>query len=113
MDLLACMSLAGTIPVVLCFLLYLLQGGSYNYQLGRKLLLTGVVFFLIPFQLVKYLIPEDIFPKPMFSEESQLYLSHSLNFWHEKETERIRLDTAMAFHSYLSVGDDCDRLFGI
>lgn len=48
MDLLACMSLAGTIPVVLCFLLYLLQGGSYNYQLGRKLLLTGVVFFLIP-----------------------------------------------------------------
>lgn len=89
MDLLACMSLAGTIPVVLCFLLYLLQGGSYNYQLGRKLLLTGVVFFLIPFQLVKYLIPEDIFPKPMFSEESQLYLSHSLNFWHEKQNEYV------------------------
>lgn len=41
MDLLACMSLAGTIPVVLCFLLYLLQRGSYNYQFGRKLLLTG------------------------------------------------------------------------
>lgn len=89
MDLLACMSLAGTIPVVLCFLLYLLQGGSYNYQLGRKLLLTGVVFFLILFQLVKYLIPEDIFPKPMFSEESQLYLSHSLNFWHEKQNEYV------------------------
>lgn len=89
MDLLACMSLAGTIPVVLCFLLYLLQGGSYNYQLGRKLLLTGVVFFLTPFQLVKYLIPEDIFPKTMFSEESQLYLSHSLNFWHEKQNEYV------------------------
>lgn len=89
MDLLACMSLAGTIPVVLCFLLYLLQRGSYNYQFGRKLLLTGVVFFLIPFQLVKYLIPEDIFPEPMFSEESQLYLSHSLNFWHEKQNEYV------------------------
>ena len=89
MDLLACMSLAGTIPVVLCFLLYLLQRDSYNYQLGRILLLTGVVFFLIPFQLVKYLIPEDIFPKPMFSEESQLYLSHSLNFWHEKPNEYV------------------------
>lgn len=89
MDLLACMSLAGTIPVVLCFLLYLLQRGSYNYQFGRKLLLTGVVFFLTPFQLVKYLIPEDIFPEPMFSEESQLYLSHSLNFWHEKQNEYV------------------------
>lgn len=89
MDLLACMSLAGTIPVVLCFLLYLLQRGSYNYQFGRKLLLTGVVFFLTPFQLVKYLIPEDIFPEPMFSEESQLYLSHSLNFWHEKPNEYV------------------------
>ena len=89
MDLLACMSLAGTIPVVLCFLLYLLQRGSYNYQLGRKLLLAGVVFFLIPFQLVKYLIPEEVFPEPMFSEESQLYLSHSLNFWHEKQNEYV------------------------
>lgn len=89
MDLLACMSLAGTIPVVLCFLLYLLQRGSYNYQFGRKLLLTGVIFFLTPFQLVKYLIPEDIFPEPMFSEESQLYLSHSLNFWHEKQNEYV------------------------
>lgn len=89
MDLLACMSLAGTIRVVLCFLLYLLQRGSYNYQLGRILLLTGVAFFLIPFQLVKYLIPEDIFPEPMFSEESQLYLSHSLNFWHEKPNEYV------------------------
>ena len=89
MDLLACMSLAGTIPVVLCFLLYLLQRDSYNYQLGRILLLTGVVFFLILFQLVKYLIPEDIFPEPMFSEESQLYLSHSLNFWHEKPNEYV------------------------
>lgn len=89
MDLLACMSLAGTIHVVLCFLLYLLQRGSYNYQFGRILLLTGVVFFLTPFQLVKYLIPEDIFPEPMFSEESQLYLSHSLNFWHEKQNEYV------------------------
>lgn len=89
MDLLACMSLAGTIPVVLCFLLYLLQRGSYNYQFGRILLLIGVVFFLTPFQLVKYLIPEDIFPEPMFSEESQLYLSHSLNFWHEKQNEYV------------------------
>ena len=89
MDLLACMSLAGTIPVVLCFLLYLLQRGSYNYQFGRKLLLIGVIFFLTPFQLVKYLIPEDIFPEPMFSEESQLYLSHSLNFWHEKQNEYV------------------------
>lgn len=89
MDLLACMSLAGTIPVVLCFLLYLLQRGSYNYQFGRILLLTGVVFFLTLFQLVKYLIPEDIFPEPMFSEESQLYLSHSLNFWHEKQNEYV------------------------
>ena len=89
MDLLACMSLAGTIPVVLCFLLYLLQRGSYNYQFGRKLLLIGVIFFLTPFQLVKYLIPEDIFPELMFSEESQLYLSHSLNFWHEKQNEYV------------------------
>ena len=81
MDLLAYMSLAGTIPVVLCFLLYLLQRDSYNYQLGRILLLTGVVFFLIPFQLVKYLIPEDIFPKPNEYVWTPQWLSVLIFLW--------------------------------
>ena len=52
--------------------------------------MTGVIFFLIPVQLIKYLIPEAVFPEPMLiSGESQLYLSHSLNFWHEKQNEYV------------------------
>lgn len=89
MKLLTCMSFAGTIPVMICFLLYIFQGVSYNYLFGRKLLITGMIFFLLPVQLVKYLIPEGAFSESMFNEDSQLYLSHSVNFWHEKQNEYI------------------------
>lgn len=74
------MSIAGSIPVLLCFLLFLIQRDSYNFLWGRKLLLAGVFFFLIPVQLVRFLLPMNILPEPVFSEETQLYLSHSMDF---------------------------------
>lgn len=74
------MSIAGSIPVLLCFLLFLIQRDSYNFLWGRKLLLAGVFFFLIPVQLVRFLLPMNILPELVFSEETQLYLSHSMDF---------------------------------
>lgn len=74
------MSIAGSIPVLLCFLLFLIQRDSYNFLWGRKLLLAGVFFFLAPVQLVRFLLPMNILPEPAFSEETQLYLSHSMDF---------------------------------
>lgn len=65
---------------MLCFLLFLIQRDSYNFFWGRKLLLAGVFFFLVPVQLVRFLLPMDILPEPVFSEETQLYLSHSMDF---------------------------------
>ena len=89
MELLICMSIAGMIPVVICLLLYIIQRENYNYILGRRLLLTGVFFYLIPVQLIKYLIPRDMFPKSMLSQKSQLYLSGSLSFWSERKGEYV------------------------
>lgn len=43
-------------------------------------MLAGVFFFLIPVQLVRFLLPMNILPEPVFSEETQLYLSHSMDF---------------------------------
>ena len=65
---------------MLCFLLFLIQRDSYNFLWGRKLLLAGVFFFLVPVQLVRFLLPMNILPEPAFSEETQLYLSHSMDF---------------------------------
>ena len=89
MELLICMSIAGSVPVVICLLLYIIQRDNYNYILGRRLLLTGVFFYLIPVQLIKYLVPRDAFPKFMLSRESQLYLSGSLSFWSERKGEYV------------------------
>ena len=83
------MSIAGTIPVVICLLLYIIQRENYNYILGRRLLLTGVFFYLLPVQLIKYLIPEKAYPEVLFNEEAQLYLSNSLSFWHERQGEYV------------------------
>ena len=44
MKLLFCMSIAGTIPVVICLFLYIIQRDNYNYILARRLLLTGLFF---------------------------------------------------------------------
>lgn len=83
------MSISGSIPVVICLLLYVVQRENYNYILGRRLLLTGIFFYLVPIQLIKYLIPEEVYPEALFNEEAQLYLSNSLSFWTERKGEYI------------------------
>ena len=89
MELLACMSIAGSVPVVICLFIYIIQRKNYNYVLGKRLLLTGLFFYLVPVQLIKYLIPEKAYPEVPFNEEAQLYLSNSLSFWHERKGEYI------------------------
>lgn len=90
MKLLTCMSIAGSIPVVICLLMYLIQRADYNYTLGRRLLIMGIFFYLMPVQLIKYLIPKDVFPTSMLiTDESQLYLSGSLSFTPERQGEYI------------------------
>lgn len=89
MELLVCMSISGSIPVVICLLLYVIQRENYNYILGRRLLITGIFFYLIPIQLIKYLIPEEVYPEALFNEEAQLYLSNFLSFWTERKGEYI------------------------
>ena len=90
MELLVCMSISGSIPVVICLLLYVIQRENYNYILGRGLLLTGVFFYLVPVQLIKYLLPKDALPETMLiGRKADSYLSGSLAFWSEKQGEYI------------------------
>lgn len=75
---------------MICLLMYLIQHADYNYTLGRRLLITGIFFYLMPVQLIKYLIPKDVFPTSMLiTDESQLYLSGSLSFTPERQGEYI------------------------
>ena len=71
---------------MICLFLYLIQRGNYNYILGRRLLLTGVFFYLVPVQLVKYLLPKDALPETMLiGRKADSYLSGTLSFWSEKQ----------------------------
>ena len=84
------MSISGSIPVVICLLLYVIQCENYNYILGRRLLLTGIFFYLVPVQLIKYLLPKDALPETMLiGRKADSYMSGSLAFWSEKQGEYI------------------------
>ena len=84
------MSISGSIPVVICLLLYVIQCENYNYILGRRLLLTGIFFYLVPVQLIKYLLPKDALPETMLiGRKADSYLSGSLAFWSENQGEYI------------------------
>lgn len=75
---------------MICLFLYLIQRGNYNYILGRRLLLTGVFFYLVPVQLVKYLLPKDALPETMLiGRKADSYLSGTLSFWSEKQGDYI------------------------
>lgn len=58
--LLKCMSIAGTIPLLVCVLLMLLKRKNLSYRLGRELVSLSLVGYLLPFQVIKYFLPLDV-----------------------------------------------------
>ena len=75
----------------ICLILFLVQKENYDYIWGRRLLLAGLFFFLIPVQLVKGLLPERILPHAILGEESQMFLSKPLVFLNERQGEVVWL----------------------
>lgn len=74
--LLMCMSIAGTVPLIICLLLLLLQRKKFSYRLGRNLVFLSLAGYLIPFQVVKYLMPEDL----LRETDSLMNISYFINF---------------------------------
>ncbi|MGN0400263.1 MAG: M56 family metallopeptidase [Blautia sp.] len=60
MKIYTCMTVAGSIPVLVCLLLWLFQKHSYDFRMGRRLLLAGLFFYLVPFQMIKFILPEKV-----------------------------------------------------
>lgn len=85
-----CMSIAGSIPVVVCLILWAIQRQNYNFLFARKLLLTGMFFYLVPFQMVKYVLPERVIS--------------ALSFPEKKSAEQT-LSKFVAVKSFTSAGD--------
>ena len=74
--LLICMSIAGTVPLIICLLLLLLQRKKFSYRLGRNLVFLSLAVYLIPFQVVKYLMPTDVLRRT----DALANISYYINF---------------------------------
>ena len=68
--LLICMSIAGTVPLIICLLLL------FSYRLGRNLVFLSLAGYLIPFQVVKYLMPTDV----LIRTDALANISYYINF---------------------------------
>ena len=66
--LLICMSIAGTVPLIICLLLLLLQ--------RKNLVFLSLAGYLIPFQVVKYLMPTDV----LIRTDALANISYYINF---------------------------------
>lgn len=74
--LLICMSIAGTVPLIICLLLLLLQRKKFSYRLGQNLVFLSLAGYLIPFQVVKYLMPTDV----LIRTDALANISYYINF---------------------------------
>ena len=74
--LLICMSIAGIVPLIICLLLLLLQRKKFSYRLGRNLVFLSLAGYLIPFQVVKYLMPTDV----LIRTDALANISYYINF---------------------------------
>ena len=74
--LLMCMSIAGAVPLIICLLLLLLQRKKFSYRLGRNLVFLSLAGYLIPFQVVKYLMPTDV----LIRTDALANISYYINF---------------------------------
>lgn len=74
--LLICMSIARTVPLIICLLLLLLQRKKFSYRLGRNLVFLSLAGYLIPFQVVKYLMPTDV----LIRTDALANISYYINF---------------------------------
>lgn len=74
--LLICMTISGTVPLILCILIWIIKRKNFSYRLGRKLVLLSLAGYLIPFQLVKYLLPQDM----LEDIHSLRHISYFVNF---------------------------------
>lgn len=73
------MSIAGSIPLVIFLLTWLLQRKSFNYSLGKILLYLSMVFYLVPFQLLTRILPESMYHATI-AEEIRLRTTPQLHF---------------------------------
>ena len=74
--LLICMSIAGTVLLIICLLLLFLQRKKFSYRLGRNLVFLSLAGYLIPFQVVKYLMPTDV----LIRTDALANISYYINF---------------------------------
>lgn len=79
------MTIAGTIPLLLCVLLWLIQGKHFEITLGIRLLKFSLFFYLIPIQLLYYILPNSVYYFFKFHKESNNYPSDILRIYFDHQ----------------------------
>lgn len=55
-----CMSVSGLIPTIVCIVMFKICNEDFYFETGRMLILISVAFYLLPFQIIKFLLPTSM-----------------------------------------------------
>lgn len=78
------MTIAGTIPLVLCVFLWLIQKENFLIRFGMRLLKFSIFFYLIPVQLFYYICPNSVYYFFKFGNNEEGLLNETIRLYPSK-----------------------------
>lgn len=75
------MTIAGTVPLILCILLWLVQREDFEIRFGMRLLKLSMFFYVMPIQLFYYILPNSIYNFFKFYPRKKVFLNESIQLY--------------------------------
>lgn len=79
------MTIAGTIPLLICIFLWLTQRENFHAGFGIRLLKLSIFFYLVPVQLLYHILPDSIYYAVKFWEEQEVPFDKPIRYYYNHE----------------------------
>lgn len=79
------MSISGTIPLVICIVLWLVQREDFHVRLGLRLLRFSMFFYLVPIQLLYFLLLKPMYLVDRYWENGYTHFNKPVRFYYNDE----------------------------
>lgn len=79
------MTIAGTIPLLICIFLWLTQKENFHAGFGIRLLKLSIFFYLVPVQLLYHILPDSIYYAVKFWEAQEVPFDEPIQYYYNHE----------------------------
>lgn len=79
------MTIAGTVPLLICILFWLTQKKSFQIEFGIRLLKLSMFFYLVPIQLLYHILPNSVYYFFKFWEKADVPFDKPIRYYYNQE----------------------------